>query len=67
MTNEVISKPAASLVHIATTFGGFDKVEILSKALAKTDRKVNTTTIENILQELYDTERRPQCQQETQV
>lgn len=54
MMNEVISKQAADLVKIACAFGGFDKVEILSMALAHTDRKINVTTIENILEKIYD-------------
>jgi len=54
MTREVLSKPAADLIKIATIFGGFDRVDLLSRVLTRTDRKANITTVENVLQEMYE-------------
>ncbi len=54
MRNEVLSKPATDLIKIACAFGGYDKVELLARVLVKTNRMANITTVENILQELYE-------------
>ena len=54
MINEVISKPAASLINIVCAFGNYDKVEVMAKCLTKSNRRVNITTVENVLQEIQD-------------
>ncbi len=54
MINEVLSKPAADLIKIVCTFGGYDKVEVLAKCLTRSNRRINITTVENVLQEIED-------------
>ena len=54
MINNTISKPAADLIKIACYFGNFNIEDVLLKCLIKSNRKINITTVENILQEIQD-------------
>ena len=60
---DVLSNNAADLITIATRFGGFNKTELMARVLTRSNRKVNTTTVENVLQEMYDESRTPKQQE----
>jgi len=52
--NTVMSKEAACLIKIGYLFAGFPQIELMARCLSKSERKINITTVENVMQEMYD-------------
>lgn len=54
MINEAFSNPALGLIKIVCAFGNYNKKEIVFRCLTKSNRRINRTTVENVLQEIRD-------------